>query len=159
MLPYLAQGANSSLEDGAVLGGILGHLESKAQLPEAIKLYQSVRKNRSEMIVRETFHQRNAFHMKDGPEQEERDRLFASQLGKPVSVKFPSRWYVHDSVLYWGGLLTTVAGHVPRSNHGCMATTPTKRPMPRWPRSPFESLRLPAQGPFPYQSRNPYLYL
>ena len=92
MLPYLAQGANSSIEDGAVLGRLLKSVESKEQLPQAIKLCERLRKTRSEAIVRETFLQRKAFHMHDGPEQEERDRIFASQLGKQVSCKFPSRW-------------------------------------------------------------------
>ena len=92
MLPYLAQGANSSIEDGGVLGRLLSYVKSKEQLPWAIKLYESLRKSRSEQIVRETFHQRHAFHMPDGPEQEERDKLFASQLGKEISTKFPSRW-------------------------------------------------------------------
>jgi salicylate hydroxylase len=36
--------------------------------------------------------QRNAFHMHDGPEQMQRDEIFASQLGKEISCKFPSRW-------------------------------------------------------------------
>jgi salicylate hydroxylase len=92
MLPYLAQGANSSLEDGGVLGRLLERLESKEQLPQRIKLYERLRKTRSEAIVRETFHQRDAFHMPDGPEQEERDKIFASQLGKEITCKFPSRW-------------------------------------------------------------------
>lgn len=92
MLPYLAQGANSSIEDGGVLGRLLGRVESKLQLPQAIKLYEQLRKARSEAIVRETFHQRNAFHMPDGPQQRERDEIFASQLGKEVTCKFPSRW-------------------------------------------------------------------
>jgi salicylate hydroxylase len=92
MLPYLAQGANSSIEDGGVLGRLLGSVESKLQLPQAIKLYEQLRKARSEAIVRETFHQRNAFHMPDGPQQRERDEIFASQLGKEVTCKFPSRW-------------------------------------------------------------------
>jgi len=31
--------------------------------------------------------------MKDGPEQQARDELFQSQLGKELNdVKFPSRW-------------------------------------------------------------------
>ena len=30
--------------------------------------------------------------MPDGSEQERRDAIFASQLGKEVEVKFPSRW-------------------------------------------------------------------
>lgn len=93
MLPYLAQGANSSIEDGAVLGRILSYVNSKQELPQAIKLYEEVRKSRGEKVARETFHQRHDFHMEDGPEQEERDKLFASQLEKDeLDVKFPSRW-------------------------------------------------------------------
>ena len=42
MLPYLAQGANSSIENGGVLGRLL---ESKLQLPQAIKLYEQLRKS------------------------------------------------------------------------------------------------------------------
>jgi salicylate hydroxylase len=57
-----------------------------------IKLYEQLRKTRSEAIVRETFHQRDAFHMPDGQEQEVRDKIFASQLGKEITCKFPSRW-------------------------------------------------------------------
>ena len=92
MLPYLAQGANSSIEDGAVLGRILAGAKSKERLPIATEIWETLRKKRSEAIARETFHQRHAFHMSDGPEQEARDEIFASQLGKPISVKFPSRW-------------------------------------------------------------------
>jgi salicylate hydroxylase len=57
MLPYLAQGANSSLEDGAVLGSLLGHVRNKSQVPAALELYQKIRKERGEAIVRETFKQ------------------------------------------------------------------------------------------------------
>jgi salicylate hydroxylase len=57
MLPYLAQGANSSLEDGAVLGTLLGHLKDKTKLPQALRLYEKLRKSRGEAIVRETFKQ------------------------------------------------------------------------------------------------------
>ncbi|KAI9374233.1 FAD binding domain protein [Aspergillus egyptiacus] len=92
MLPYLAQGANSSLEDGAVLGGLLGHMKSKSQLPQLLRLYESLRKSRGEAIVRETFKQRHDFHLPDGPEQEKRDEIFLSQLGKEIQGAFPSRW-------------------------------------------------------------------
>lgn len=57
MLPYLAQGANSAIEDGAVLGSILGKMTSKSQLPQALKLYEQLRKTRGEAIVKETFKQ------------------------------------------------------------------------------------------------------
>lgn len=93
MLPYLAQGANSSIEDGAVLGRVLSYINSRDDLPRAIELYEKLRKTRGEMVARETFHQRKDFHMEDGTEQVERDRLFQSQLGKDeLEGKFPSRW-------------------------------------------------------------------
>jgi salicylate hydroxylase len=92
MLPYLAQGANSSLEDGAVLGYVLAALRSKEQLPQALEMFQQLRKKRGEAIVRETFAQRNDFHMINGAEQEARDELMLSVLGKEINVKFPSRW-------------------------------------------------------------------
>ncbi|KAL2850544.1 hypothetical protein BJX68DRAFT_275794 [Aspergillus pseudodeflectus] len=94
MLPYLAQGANSSLEDGAVLGGLVGHMKSKSQLPAILRLYETLRKKRGEAIVRETFKQRHDFHLPDGPEQEKRDEIFRAQLDKngEISGAFPSRW-------------------------------------------------------------------
>ncbi|EUC40261.1 hypothetical protein COCMIDRAFT_109280 [Bipolaris oryzae ATCC 44560] len=92
MLPYLAQGANSAIEDGTVLGLLLGLIQSKEHLHPALELYQNLRKTRGELIVRETFKQREAFHMHDGPDQEARDALFLSQLGKDLKAPFPSRW-------------------------------------------------------------------
>ncbi|CAN8104108.1 unnamed protein product [Discula destructiva] len=92
MLPYLAQGANSAVEDGAVLGLVLGHIKTKEQVPKALKLYEKLRKARGEAVVRETFKQRKDFHMLNGPEQEARDALFLSMLGKEVKGPFPSRW-------------------------------------------------------------------
>lgn len=64
MLPYLAQGANSAIEDGAVLGLLLGHIKSKDQLPQALNMYQSLRKTRGERIVKETFKQVRASRLK-----------------------------------------------------------------------------------------------
>ena len=92
MLPYLAQGANSSIEDGGVLGRLMSYVHDREQVPWAIGLFEQLRKPRSEQIVRETFLQRAAFHMPDGQPQKQRDSLFASQLGQDVSSGFPSRW-------------------------------------------------------------------
>lgn len=63
MLPYLAQGANSAIEDGAVLGLLLSHIKSKDQLPQALNMYQSLRKTRGERIVKETFKQVSTSHL------------------------------------------------------------------------------------------------
>lgn len=94
MLPYLAQGANSSIEDGAVLGLLLAPETSgsKAQLPETLQLFQQLRKARGEGIVRETFKQRKDFHMRNGSEQEKRDEMMLRQLGQELRGAFPSRW-------------------------------------------------------------------
>ncbi len=97
MLPYLAQGANSSLEDGAVVGYLLGKVDGKgegkaAQLRKAAEMYQSLRKERGEGIQRETFKQREDFHLPDGEKQEARDELMTSMLGGEVKADFPSRW-------------------------------------------------------------------
>jgi salicylate hydroxylase len=54
MIPYLAQGANSSIEDGAVIGLLLGEITSKSQLPQALQRYQAMRKVRGEAIARES---------------------------------------------------------------------------------------------------------
>ncbi|KAJ5279456.1 hypothetical protein N7478_004828 [Penicillium angulare] len=94
MLPYLAQGANSSMEDGAALGTILKSVTNKAQLPNALHMFEKLRK-------------RNDFHMKDGPEQEARDKIFSSQLGKEITGAFPSRWFVSPEAVQSGSFLTT----------------------------------------------------
>ena len=95
MLPYLAQGANSSLEDGAVLGYLLGKVDEgrkKEQLPRVAELYQNLRKERGELIAKETFKQREDFHLPDGERQEKRDELMLSMLGGELKADFPSRW-------------------------------------------------------------------
>jgi salicylate hydroxylase len=95
MLPYLAQGANTALEDGAVLGALFGKVkfETKAeQLPKMTALYQKLRKERNERMVRETFKQRDDFHLEDGERQEQRDALMISCFGNSLKADFPSRW-------------------------------------------------------------------
>ncbi len=93
MLPYMAQGANSALEDGATLGTVLAKARSKQQVPEAMAMYQSLRKPRVEKIARESFLQRGDFHMGDGPEQQERDRhLRLSLESEDATLPDGSRW-------------------------------------------------------------------
>ncbi|KAH2990458.1 hypothetical protein KXV25_009011 [Aspergillus fumigatus] len=67
-------------------------MKNKSHLPQILRLYESLRKSRGEAIVKETFKQRHDFHMPDGEEQEKRDAIFLSQLGKEIKGAFPSRW-------------------------------------------------------------------
>ena len=59
MLPYLAHGANESIEDGPVLGQRLGAMSAKDQLGDASKLHQHLRQQRGEVIIQETFARRH----------------------------------------------------------------------------------------------------
>ncbi|KAH7399852.1 FAD dependent oxidoreductase [Cadophora sp. MPI-SDFR-AT-0126] len=76
-LPYLASGAGMSLEDGAVLGECLSRISSKSSSSKrhALKIYEECRKSRTEMVVQRGNLQQYLYHLHDGPEQEERDRM------------------------------------------------------------------------------------
>lgn len=88
-LPYLAQGAAMAVEDGAVLGGLLGKLEDRSQLGPLLATYESLRKKRTTRIVQESTHQRDVFHLPSGKEQEDRDRILLADERKP---SFPNKW-------------------------------------------------------------------
>lgn len=77
ILPYMAQGVNSALEDAAVLGGVLSRVTHAAELPLATQRYESIRQRRTQKLHEITFQQGKEFHLLDGPEQEERDKLLA----------------------------------------------------------------------------------
>lgn len=90
ILPYMAQGANSALEDAGVLGALLsrvGHVEQKQkqkqkhqlqlQLQHATRLYESMRQERTRELHRLTWLQGEELHLGDGMKQKERDEWFA----------------------------------------------------------------------------------
>ncbi|KAK1986445.1 hypothetical protein LZ30DRAFT_705733 [Colletotrichum cereale] len=79
-LPYQAQGAAMAVEDGAVLGKLMGLLRAstgedrmKQKVPEILKLYESLRKSRTTVNVEGATSNRKWYHVEDGPEQEARD--------------------------------------------------------------------------------------
>lgn len=74
-LPYLASGAGMAIEDGAVLGECLSRISTKAELPKALSVYEQCRKKRTERIVARGNRQQHLYHLYDGPEQQERDRI------------------------------------------------------------------------------------
>ncbi|KAL8733310.1 MAG: hypothetical protein Q9166_002134 [cf. Caloplaca sp. 2 TL-2023] len=88
-LPYLAQGAALAIEDGAVLGHLFSHLSHDSQLPSLLHTYESLRKSRTTTIVNGSTALRDIFHMPDGPEQRERDRVLREE--EPCEG-YPNRW-------------------------------------------------------------------
>ncbi|KAF5688945.1 salicylate hydroxylase [Fusarium denticulatum] len=93
MLPYMAQGAGSAIEDGAALGIILSKVDRREQLPQALKTYESLRIPRSSALQKWSMKQRHINHLPDGPEQEVRDRLAESQL-YDQQPGYPFYWQV-----------------------------------------------------------------
>ncbi|KAI1907207.1 hypothetical protein LOZ61_006277 [Ophidiomyces ophidiicola] len=88
-LPYLAQGAAQAVEDGAVLGTLFEQVENRSQLGDLLAIYERVRKARTTRVVRGSTALRDIFHMHDGKNQRERDRVLLTQA--PFEG-FPNRW-------------------------------------------------------------------
>ena len=89
-LPYLAQGAAIGVEDGAVLGGLLGKIRGKKDVPRVLALYEQLRRPRCTAVVLGSSKQRDIFHLRDGPKQEERDRIMLTQT--PPQPGHPNQW-------------------------------------------------------------------
>jgi salicylate hydroxylase len=93
-LPHLAQGAAQAIEDGAVLGVTLAPSRiadcQPSTIHRALKIYESVRKERAEALVELAAENGRQMHLGTGKAKEERDKIFAAlKSGKgPV----PDKW-------------------------------------------------------------------
>lgn len=87
-LPYQAQGAAMAVEDGAVLGQLLTTAQSRLALPDSatgvramitgiLNLYETLRKERTETNVLGAVQSRDFYHLCDGNEQMERDKILS----------------------------------------------------------------------------------
>jgi salicylate hydroxylase len=80
-LPYQAQGAAMAVEDGAVLGLLLGKLQSREptgpsseHIQQVLLLFENLRKHRTTVNVQGAVHNRWFYHLPDGEDQVDRDR-------------------------------------------------------------------------------------
>ena len=93
-LPYQAQGAAMAIEDGCVLGILLGRASKEAQssdLHNVLTLYEKLRKARTTVNVEGSIQNRRMFHMHDGAGQKSRDDALAR-----VNWKDPCPWQWGD---------------------------------------------------------------
>jgi salicylate hydroxylase len=77
MLPFMAQGAAQAIEDGAALAACLAK-SSTRDIPEALRLYESLRLPRAARVQAASKENKTRFHLPDGPAQQERDAQMAS---------------------------------------------------------------------------------
>ncbi|KAI1497644.1 hypothetical protein F5X99DRAFT_432823 [Biscogniauxia marginata] len=73
ILPCLAQGAAQAFEDAGVLGVIFSQSVGRDQIPDALRVFEEVRKPRASDVRHRTLDQKAMFALADGPDQEERD--------------------------------------------------------------------------------------
>jgi salicylate hydroxylase len=78
MLPYMAQGAAQSIEDGATLAACLTGV-SGVDIEPALALYEAMRKPRTASIQAAARGNSITFHLHDGPEQRQRDTAMKAQ--------------------------------------------------------------------------------
>jgi salicylate hydroxylase len=84
-LPYQAQGAAMAVEDGAIIGQLLGRLNQisrnsnitrhnlQGRINSALQLYEHCQKKRTTINVQGALNNRHFYHMSDGEEQRLRD--------------------------------------------------------------------------------------
>jgi salicylate hydroxylase len=95
--PNRASGAAMAVEDGYCLGLLLSLISpsqktsSRIALHDILTIYESLRKSRTSRIVMQSSHNRQIFHMHDGPRQQERDRQLMEFDRNPYEG-YPNKW-------------------------------------------------------------------
>lgn len=90
-----------AVEDGAIIAVLLGqyqHAVNKSlphpSIPETLKLYESLQKTRTTTLHLGSISNQHLYHLDDGPEQEERDRILKNAKFQelPDGVSEPFIW-------------------------------------------------------------------
>jgi salicylate hydroxylase len=93
MVNHMAQGAATSMEDGAFLGRCIAKVvEGKFRIHEAVRIYEEERMPKAFAKQQVSFLNGAIWHLPDGPEQEARDKAMQPEL--------EGRYYVRSSNLY-----------------------------------------------------------
>ncbi len=83
MLPFMAQGAAQSIEDGAALASLLAMMPDAPE--QALVRYEEIRKPRATRLQQASAANRVRFHLQDGPEQRARDLAMASSGDRSIA--------------------------------------------------------------------------
>ncbi|HJQ59081.1 MAG TPA: FAD-dependent monooxygenase [Vineibacter sp.] len=95
MLPFMAQGAVQSIEDGATLTACLS--QAGSDVTAALQRYETLRKPRATRLQEMSRLNKTRFHLPDGPEQEARDEQLRTAGDRSIAN---IGWlYAHDASL------------------------------------------------------------
>jgi salicylate hydroxylase len=93
MLPFMAQGAAQSIEDGAALAAAL--TRHADDVVAALRLYETIRRPRASRLQALSRANKTRFHLPDGPAQEARDAELAVRGDRSIPA---IGWlYAHDA--------------------------------------------------------------
>lgn len=93
MVNHMAQGAATSMEDGAFLAKCVGAVvQGRLRLREAINLYEQERMPKAWAKQQVSFINGAIWHLPDGPEQQARDAAMAPEL--------EGKYFIRSSNLY-----------------------------------------------------------
>ncbi|QQS14575.1 MAG: FAD-dependent monooxygenase [Rhodospirillales bacterium] len=95
MLPFMAQGAAQSIEDGATLAACLRGAADDGDVAGALARYEALRKPRATRLQEMSRANKIRFHLADGPEREKRDAQMAQAGDRTIAAM---AWlYGHDA--------------------------------------------------------------
>jgi salicylate hydroxylase len=93
MVPYLAQGAAMSIEDGVALAECLDRAQDITDVPTLLNAFEALRKPRCEIVQECSIANGTIWHMPDGPAQEQRDREMSGLVEKSRAIiENPNKW-------------------------------------------------------------------
>ena len=95
MLPFMAQGAAQSIEDGTALAACLAAPGAGGDVPAALRRYEAARKARATRLQELSRANKTRFHLPDGPAQHARDAVMAT--GGDRSIDAIGWLYRHDA--------------------------------------------------------------
>ncbi|KAK5208123.1 hypothetical protein LTR41_006059 [Exophiala xenobiotica] len=100
MVNHMAQGAATSMEDGAFLARTLAkHVEGKISLPEAIEIYEKGRMPKAYFKQQVSFLNGAIWHLPDGPLQEARDKAMSVELRGDQFMRSPNLYGDPDTTM------------------------------------------------------------
>jgi salicylate hydroxylase len=95
MLPFMAQGAAQAIEDGATLAACLTAFGMR-DISGTLRRYEALRMPRTSRVQAMSALNKTRFHLRDGPEQRQRDAEMASGT-TDWSISAISWIYAHDA--------------------------------------------------------------
>jgi salicylate hydroxylase len=99
MVPYMSQGAAMAVEDAAALAEVLGLIDTREQIPQALKVFEEVRVERSYMMQEASLLNGELWGFEDGPIQEARDAAMRPEVEGKHFLASPNQW--SDPVTQW----------------------------------------------------------